>query len=127
MTMQQEVLAIIKAAKKPVNIGYVREHSTLSNKSIGWALNRLHKRGWIKLRGNDRNAFYTVKRYGEPKDMRGRSKGSLEALRLHGNGLKGGLRSAVLRGQHPRPVATTELERAWGWLPPLSQQLRADE
>ena len=123
MTVQGEVFGIIKAAKKGVDIAYIRGQTSLSNKSIGYALTRLRRTGWIKIRGNDRRAFYTVKRYGDPKDMRGRTKGSLEALRLHGNGVKGGLRSAVLRGQHPRPVATTELERMWGWLPLRSPEL----
>ena len=127
MTVQGEVFAIIKAAKKGVDIAYIRGQTSLSNKSIGYALTRLRRTGWIKIRGNDRRAFYTVKRYGDPKDMRGRTKGSLGALRLHGNGVKGGLRSVVLRGQHPRPVATTELERIWGWLPSPSQQLRTED
>jgi hypothetical protein len=128
VTIQQKIFAIIKAAGKPVDVGYVRERIAMDNPiRVSDALGRLRRSGWIKLTGSDRVAFYTVARKGDPQDMRGRCMGSKKALREHGNSVKGGLRSAILRGQHPKPKATTELERVWGWLPLVSQQLRAED
>jgi hypothetical protein len=50
-----------------------------------------------------------------PKDKRGTSAGSLLALRSHARNNMARLQAR--KGFHVRPVATTALEQAWGWMP----------
>lgn len=58
-----------------------------------------------------------------PKCGRGKSPGSLLALRSHSRDNMAKLNAK--RGRHIKPVATTALEQCWGWLPSISPELQA--
>ena len=120
MTIEAQIIEAMREAKKPVDLAYLRERLGMERQEVSDSLRRLFNKGWINKKGNSRRMFYTVKRYGTPKDGRGLSPGSRTG-RNHANPHAAGIKSAIKRGQHPRPIARTALEQAWGWAPSYPQ------
>ena len=58
-----------------------------------------------------------------PQDRRGHSAGSKAALAKHSRHNVAKMRAR--HGIHVKPVATTALEQAWGWLPSISHGIDA--
>ena len=110
MKVSQQVLTIVRSAGRPVDRAYIRGRSTLSDESIGWALVRLKRWGWLTMTGNQFHAEYTVARDGDLKDVRGHHPASRKNLH------RGFIKKPRLDSRHPRPVPATALEQAWGWM-----------
>lgn len=60
-----------------------------------------------------------------PNDKRGQSPASKLALRSHSRNNMAKLRAR--KGYHVKPIATTALEQAWGWLPSIPPRLTPDD
>ena len=108
MKVGRQIFGIIRAAGKPVDRAYIRSRCTLSDESIGCALVRLKRGGWLNMEGNQFHAVYTVARDGELPETRGSNPASRKNLSR-------GWYHKPKPDRHPRPVATTALEQAWGW------------
>lgn len=86
------------------------------------ALCILRRRGLVQMvsRGY-RPEFMIVPGTKPPSDQRGKSPNCHAALREYARA--NAIRLHTSKGHHPRPIAKTALEQAWGWLPSASQGL----
>lgn len=88
------------------------------------ALQKMRRRGQVKLVGGHHGGWEIIEGAKPPKDMRGKTTGSLLALKSHSR--TNGLVALAKRGRYQRPVATTAIEQAWGWMPRISPLLTAE-